>query len=120
MEIIFTGLLLGLMGSFHCVGMCGPIALALPLRGNTFFQKAIGGILYNLGRTLTYATMGAIFGLLGQGLEMLGFQRWVSIAMGSIMIISVLFPALFSNFAFEKGVFSFVGNIKKDCKNCLQ
>jgi len=113
MEIIFTGLLLGLMGSFHCVGMCGPIALALPLRGNSFLEKAFGGILYNLGRTVTYGLMGAVFGLLGQGLEMMGFQRWISVIMGSVMILSVLFPALFKNMGFESGIFSFVGSLKK-------
>jgi sulfite exporter TauE/SafE len=53
MEIIWTGLVLGLMGSFHCAGMCGPIALSLPLRGNNTFQKVFGGVLYNLGRTVT-------------------------------------------------------------------
>lgn len=98
MEIIVTGFLLGLAGSFHCAGMCGPIAVSLPLRGKTFLQKLLSGTLYNLGRTLMYGIMGAIFGLIGQGVYLLGFQRWVSIAMGAIMIFSVLLPRLFSNY----------------------
>lgn len=98
MELLVSAWVLGLMGSFHCAGMCGPIALSLPLRGTNMFQKLLGGTLYNLGRTLTYGIMGAFFGLIGQGFHFLGFQQWVSILMGSLMILSVFVPALFSKF----------------------
>ncbi len=117
MEIILTGLILGLMGSFHCAGMCGPIAVALPLRGDTYLQKVFGGVLYNLGRALTYALMGAVFGLLGQGLQLIGFQQWVSIIMGSLMILSVLFPKLFKKqYDLSKGITKFVSRIKNGLK----
>ena len=79
------------------MGMCGPIAISLPLRGHNFLQKTIGGLLYNLGRTFTYAIMGAFFGLIGQGFQFLGFQQSVSVIMGSLMIISVIIPFLFHN-----------------------
>jgi len=97
MGILITALVLGLMGSFHCIGMCGPIALSLPLRGKNFTQKITGGLLYNLGRTATYGVMGAIFGLIGQSFHLLGFQQWISVIMGSLMIVSVLLPILFKN-----------------------
>lgn len=114
MTILLSALILGLMGSFHCAGMCGPIAVALPLHGNTVLQKIFGGTLYNLGRTLTYGIMGALFGMLGQGIHLLGFQQKVSIVMGVLMIISVLFPALFRNrFSLEKSWFSAVGKLKR-------
>ncbi len=114
MAILLTALLLGLMGSFHCAGMCGPIALALPLHGNTVPQKIFGAALYNSGRTITYGIMGATFGLLGQGMQMLGFQQKISVIMGVIMIVSVLFPALFKNqYRLDKSTFSFVGKLKK-------
>lgn len=114
MAIFISALVLGLMGSFHCAGMCGPIAIALPLHGNTVPQKIFGGALYNVGRTITYGVMGAIFGLLGQGIEMIGFQQWVSVIMGSLMIISVIFPALFRNqYRMDKSWFSLVGKLKK-------
>lgn len=117
MNIIFSGLILGLAGSLHCAGMCGPIAIALPLRGNTAVQKVFGGVLYNLGRTVTYAFMGAAFGLLGQGMQMVGFQQWVAVIMGSLMILSVLFPALFKNqYNLNKSMFSFVGKLKNALK----
>jgi len=113
MAILLSALILGLMGSFHCAGMCGPIAIALPLHGNTVPQKIYGGILYNLGRTLTYGIMGAIFGLLGQGVEMLGFQQKISVIMGAAMIISVLFPTLFRNqYSPTKSWFTLIGRLK--------
>jgi uncharacterized protein len=114
MTILLSALVLGIMGSFHCAGMCGPIAIALPLHGNTVLQKIFGGTLYNLGRTITYGIMGAVFGLLGQGISMIGFQQTISVIMGAIMIISVLFPALFKNqYRLDKSWFSFVGKLKK-------
>lgn len=120
MAILLSALALGLMGSFHCAGMCGPIAIALPLHGNTVPQKIFGGTLYNLGRTITYGIMGALFGLLGQGMEMLGFQQKISVLMGTLMIVSVLFPVLFKNqYSLDKSMFSFVGKLKKSIGNLI-
>ncbi len=114
MAILISALVIGLMGSFHCAGMCGPIAIALPLHGNTVLQKIFGGTLYNTGRTVTYGIMGAVFGLLGQGIHMIGFQQKVSVIMGAIMIISALFPALFKNqYTLDRSWFSIVGTLKK-------
>lgn len=92
---IITAIVLGLIGSFHCVGMCGPIALALPLNNTNWFTRIFGSLIYNIGRAITYALMGAVFGILGEGLQLGGFQRWISIAMGTIMILAIVFPALF-------------------------
>jgi sulfite exporter TauE/SafE len=96
MEIIISALILGAMGSFHCAGMCGPIALSLPLRGNTITEKIWGGILYNLGRTLVYGLMGAVFGALGQGFRIAGIQQGISLVMGILMVLSVFLPSLFN------------------------
>lgn len=97
MGIVLSGFILGLMGSLHCAGMCGPIALSLPLFGNNFATKMVGGLIYNIGRTVTYGIIGAFFGLLGQGLSLIGFQQWISVAMGTLMIISVIIPSIFKN-----------------------
>jgi len=98
MTILFTALLLGLAGSLHCVGMCGPIALSLPLRGETVLSKIWGSMLWSLGRILTYSIMGALFGLIGSRFKMLGYQQAISITVGTMMIISVFLPALNKNF----------------------
>lgn len=113
MEFIISGLILGLITSFHCVGMCGPIAIALPLHGSSKGQKVFGGVLYNLGRTLTYVIMGMVFGSLGQGLGALGFQKWVSIITGVLMISTVFFPSIFKmDLGFERKGFSLINQVK--------
>jgi sulfite exporter TauE/SafE len=93
MEYI-SALLLGLVGSLHCAGMCGPVAVALPLNNRSWFARISGGLLYNAGRIITYAALGAFFGLAGMGLALGGMQQWVSIILGSVMILVVLIPRL--------------------------
>lgn len=111
--VYLSALTLGLIGSFHCIGMCGPIALAIPLKTSSWLARITGGVIYNVGRAITYALMGVVFGLLGRGLVMSGFQQWVSVIMGAIMILSVITPSLYKNrFNAEKGIFSFVGKVK--------
>jgi hypothetical protein len=61
--------------------------------------------------------MGAIFGLLGQGFKMAGFQQWLSVAIGALMILSVLFPLLFNSFASKSPVFPLVERIKDKLGN---
>ena len=102
----------GLVGSLHCIGMCGPIAVALPLGNKSWFHKTLGSLLYNIGRIATYALLGVIFGLLGQGIEMAGLQQWASIILGMILILSVLFPALFkSQVRIDRFFFGFAGKL---------
>jgi sulfite exporter TauE/SafE len=92
---LITALTIGLIGSLHCAGMCGPIAIALPLARENWLRKISGGLLYNFGRILTYGVLGGLFGLLGRGIKLAGLQQWASIAIGIIMIVSVLFPFIF-------------------------
>ena len=83
--MIWTAFVLGFLGSFHCVGMCGPIALAVSgSKGKNFlFNK----ILYNLGRSLTYAILGLIIGSLGFSLSLAGIQQVVSVSMGLLVVL---------------------------------
>ncbi len=92
---IFEGFIIGIVGSLHCVGMCGPLALALPLPTKSTGRKALGALFYNLGRAVTYALLGLVFGLVGAGFKLSGWQQWVSIACGALMIFSVILPGVF-------------------------
>ena len=60
---IIAAFFVGLVGSLHCMGMCGPIAIALPVPDSSNLSFFTGRILYNLGRVVTYAFLGAILGL---------------------------------------------------------
>ena len=88
---LYTALILGLSGSLHCVGMCGPIALALPLstreRMSVWGQAAI----YHSGRILTYGLMGLLFGMLGRGIALAGWQKSISIGLGIMILAGVFF-----------------------------
>jgi uncharacterized protein len=94
LELIFTSLTLGFFGSLHCIGMCGPIALALPLDRSTALTKTAGILSYNAGRLFTYSFLGALFGLFGYGLVLSGFQQTFSIVMGILIIGLVFVPGL--------------------------
>jgi hypothetical protein len=87
---LWTAFLLGLVGSLHCAGMCGPLALALPVTGATAAGFTLGRLVYNLGRLATYCVLGLIFGLVGQTLLLAGFQRWVSIALGALLLAGLV------------------------------
>ena len=101
MSLYWSAVVVGFLGSFHCIGMCGPIVLAVP--AHSLFAK----LLYNLGRIITYATMGALLGFVGAGFSFIGWQQNLSIAVGVVMLIIVLFTKykhfdLPMNGAFEK------------------
>lgn len=104
--LLWTAFLVGIVGSAHCAGMCGPIALALPLKNENWFTRSFSGLIYNTGRVITYIILGAIFGLLGKSLHMAGFQRWSSIIIGVLMISFVVIPLIFRNMPSMNNVFS--------------
>ncbi|MEQ8524779.1 sulfite exporter TauE/SafE family protein [Gracilimonas sp.] len=89
---LWTGFTLGLLGSFHCIGMCGPIALAIPGENRSTSSMFFRGLLYNFGRILTYAFIGFVFGILGLGATIAGYQNVLSIVLGILVIIFALFP----------------------------
>lgn len=114
MEIVLAALSLGFLGSAHCLGMCGPIVLALPLADSGWMKRLWATFLYNFGRAITYALIGFVFGLFGKGLVLAGLQQWVSIVLGAIMIASVLFPVVFRKFRTKNLSFkSFTNQLNK-------
>ena len=66
--MIYSAFILGLISSFHCIGMCGPIAMMLPVDRNNPAKKATQILTYHIGRLTAYASLGLLFGLLGKGL----------------------------------------------------
>jgi len=83
---ILPAILLGVAGSLHCVAMCGPLLLALPVE-STIKRAALQQMLpYHSGRILTYAGLGMLFGLFGKGIAVAGFQQLLSIISGIFMI----------------------------------
>jgi sulfite exporter TauE/SafE len=93
----WAGFLIGFFGSLHCIGMCGPIALALPSSTVSGWSFINGRVIYNFGRVFTYALLGLSFGLLGSSLYMFGFQQIVSISIGVIIMLWLIIPSGIKN-----------------------
>lgn len=91
-QLFVVAFMIGIVGSFHCVGMCGPLALALPLSNNSFFAKFSGAFIYNAGRIVTYSVFGLVFGLIGQTAALFGFQQWLSIGTGALILLFIIIP----------------------------
>lgn len=125
MTILAPALLLGLAGSLHCVGMCGPLLLALPLDASGKWQVLRKMLVYHAGRILTYVALGLLFGLLGKGLAIAGFQKTLSIGAGVFMLgmafmawrFEQLVTALPGFGAFTQGVKSGIGNLMRKSPN---
>jgi sulfite exporter TauE/SafE len=92
MLTFLAALSLGFLGSFHCVGMCGPIALALPLDRSSAWKAAVGSVSYNMGRITTYASLGFLFGIVGKSFVISGGQRSLTITIGLLLLLTVLLP----------------------------
>jgi uncharacterized protein len=90
---LLAGGVIGLLGSLHCLGMCGPLALALPGRQAKGVEYFLGRLLYNAGRVVMYALLGAGIGMVGGMFRMSGLQQWLSIVVGVLMLVGVLFPS---------------------------
>jgi uncharacterized protein len=73
--------------------MCGPLVLMTPVIGNTPGSIIASRALYHSGRIAVYVFLGLLFGVIGESLVLAGFQRWLSLTVGALMIVAILFAA---------------------------
>ena len=90
-HVFEIGFLMGLIGSVHCMGMCGPLVMALPISDQSYFQKWGSIFLYHLGKISTYTLLGVVLGYFGSSLPFYGAQEHLSIVLGTIMLLYVLY-----------------------------
>lgn len=88
---MIAGFTLGAAGSLHCVGMCGPLSLALPTGQLSKTKKFISLLVYQSGRIITYSIIGLVFGLAGRSIYIAGYQQGFSIVMGVLVLTLALF-----------------------------
>jgi sulfite exporter TauE/SafE len=111
--MLLTALIFGLLGSFHCIGMCGPIAFMLPVDRTNQTKRVLQIFVYHLGRLITYSILGLLFGLLGKGFYLFGFQQYLSIFIGLIMILVVVIPTKVVNkFSITKPIYKILSGVK--------
>ncbi|MEO5911223.1 MAG: sulfite exporter TauE/SafE family protein [Pelobium sp.] len=82
--------MIGLFGSLHCVGMCGPLAFAIPDKSKSSWMMIFQKLAYNLGRAITYAFLGLLIGILGKQLWLADLQQGISIVIGALIILITL------------------------------
>jgi len=111
--MLYTAFIFGLISSLHCIGMCGPIAIMLPVDRCNQTKKTLQIFTYHLGRLAAYASIGFIFGLFGKGFSMAGLQQELSVLLGIIMIVIVVIPEkVFIAYNFSKPIFKVISKIK--------
>jgi len=119
--MLISAFILGLLGSFHCVGMCGPIAFMLPVDRNNTYKKVTQISLYHIGRLLSYSIMGLVFGLIGKGLNLFGFQQQLSIIIGVVMIVVILIPyKTFNKYNVSQPIYKVISKVKSGLGSALK
>jgi sulfite exporter TauE/SafE len=95
MEYAIPALLLGLGGSLHCVGMCGPLMFGTLLKKNGQGFRINDFLLYHTGRISVYAIWGLMFGLIGTSVKWFGIQQNISLSLGIAILAVLLLVKLF-------------------------
>ncbi len=85
---MWAAFLMGFLGSLHCVGMCGPLAVVIHQQalgqGRSPWQ---GMALYHMGRVATYVVLGLLVGLISSALWGV-FQQGLSLLAGCVLVLS--------------------------------
>ena len=89
--LIISAIGLGFASGFHCIGMCGPIAISMGLTKNQKANFYLQNLTYQLGRIFTYSLLGAALGIIGQSFEFAGFQSYLSILVKILLITMAVF-----------------------------
>ena len=116
-----TAVTIGLMGSLHCVGMCGPIAMAVPLNNHGQGYRILGSFNYLLGKAITYSLLGLFSGTFAKMIELTGFQRYMSLFTG-VLILLIFMLQKFGNgiFGLERLNYQWVALLKQQFNKFLK
>ena len=121
LALILSALGLGFASGFHCIGMCGPIALSMGLTKKQATNFYLQNLTYQFGRITTYAILGAVLGIIGQGFHMVGFQQYLTIIVGILLIIMAIFSFGGKDFASKIPFLSkFLFKVKMKLSKLLQ
>lgn len=119
--MLLSAFIFGLLGSFHCIGMCGPIAFMLPVDRTNSYKKFMQIAIYHFGRLLAYSVIGLVFGLIGKSLYIFGYQQQLSIFIGMLMILVVIIPKkIFNKYNFSKPIYKVMSKIKSALGSALK
>jgi len=91
-SILLTGLIIGLTSNLHCIGMCGPLTLIIPVNRKSKLTIFFGVLIYNIGRILTYSILGLLVGFIGMSLNLFVSIQIISIVLGMLMLLFAWSP----------------------------
>lgn len=100
LEYIIPAFLIGLGGSLHCIGMCGPLMFSSLINNKNGSISFIDWLLYQSGRIIIYAIWGIVFGAIGTSARWFGLQQNISLSLGIGMLVILILIKLFP--AFER------------------
>ena len=116
-----TAITIGLMGSLHCIGMCGPIAMAVPLNVEGKAYRFLGSFNYLFGKAITYSLLGLFSGAFAKMLVLTGFQRYISLLTGVLILsIFILQKVGNGNLGLARLNYQWVGLLKQQFNKFLQ
>ncbi|NHM01462.1 sulfite exporter TauE/SafE family protein [Flavobacterium difficile] len=111
--MLYSALLFGFISSLHCVGMCGPIAMMIPVDNNNPMKKWLQISTYQMGRVTAYTSLGVLFGFLGAGFFLAGLQQQLSIVVGVLMIVIAIVPEKkLAQYNFSKPIYKIISRVK--------
>lgn len=111
--MLYSALIFGFISSLHCVGMCGPIALMIPVDKDNTVKKWLQISTYQIGRVTAYTSLGVVFGFLGAGFFLAGIQQQLSIAVGVMMILIAIIPEKkLAQYNFSKPIYKIISEVK--------
>lgn len=102
--LLIAAFLLGIGGSLHCLGMCGPLIMAVPFPSGKGGLKWLSTLVYYLAKCLAYGSMGIFMGMFGKGISLINWQQGLSVVAGIIILVMAFIPAVLRKF---KGTFLF-------------
>ncbi len=117
---ILAAWMMGLAGSLHCIGMCGPLISMMPYNRTSRWKFIITKTLNHLGRITTYVVLGILFGLMGKAIVAAGFQQWLSIISGALILLMVLWPKRWMQFSPKSKIFRFTSWVKTKFSSLLK
>ena len=88
--LLATAIVFGFLGSLHCLGMCAPLLWAVPENPEKRARWWINKLIYNAGRITTYAVLGLLVGVIGEGVSLVGWQQHISWITGVVLILGLI------------------------------
>ena len=104
---MIAALIIGFVGSLHCIGMCGPLTLFIMGKNRSLRVFS----LYHGGRIISYLLLGIILGLLGHSLQLFKAQQVVTLTLGILLLLLYGVPTFrnrLENFYYQSLFYQFI------------